>query len=567
MTLVAFERFFSIVFPFKKLVTKEIAKVIMVLLLAFCVTIGLAGCMAIGIYHKVHRVFSINANKSQLDNLSNQTQIKLHEIGLITQDKNKVRFFNILNETAANLSNTDEIIFGYRNLNENKILTIANKTLLTDDYVGNILDKKLNLYLKENFLVELFRIDEPNGLKKYYYSFREKEITLNELLASEGFREKRQVDLYDNMTSLWMPTNNCFPNDELISIKFFPYIRLFQNLVVVVCFTLIFVLYAFLCVVVSKRRHLKASRENYYKEILFRSKQNTIMSTLKSEVTISRNNSFLSCLSPNNPSSSIQNNIFPCDPTTNDLPSKNLNTLEETKLKLLSPNDLENKEWIKEHDVRETSLGSPSKNSDLKNMRELSLNSIQSVNNYEICMNTNRNKSTQTKNTSIANIKYSTNRKRSRRSTSEGKNKKSQTIEDFQVRKGFSECYNRDSENNNLFSLNNQTYRLNYNSFIANLKTAFMLFVVTLVMSIVYSPALLTSLGYIEYNPLHWNIIYINNAANPLIYSFLNSKFRKSLKNTFKYFSNWLSKKRRGRGEYEIEKIFITEIYLKKFNF
>jgi hypothetical protein len=72
------------------------------------------------------------------------------------------------------------------------------------------------------------------------------------------------------------------------------------------------------------------------------------------------------------------------------------------------------------------------------------------------------------------------------------------------------------------------------NSLVSNLKTAFMLFVVTLIMAIVYTPALLTSLGYINYNPLHWNIIYLNNAANPLVYSFLNANFRKSLRNRFR---------------------------------
>ncbi len=79
---------------------------------------------------------------------------------------------------------------------------------------------------------------------------------------------------------------------------------------------------------------------------------------------------------------------------------------------------------------------------------------------------------------------------------------------------------------------------LNYASIIlANMKTAFMLFVVTVIMAVVYTPALLTSLGYLPYNPIYWNIIYINNAINPLVYSFLNPNFRQSLRTTFsKYF-------------------------------
>lgn len=82
--------------------------------------------------------------------------------------------------------------------------------------------------------------------------------------------------------------------------------------------------------------------------------------------------------------------------------------------------------------------------------------------------------------------------------------------------------------------------RYSNSAILGNLKTAFMLFVVTIVMLIVYTPSLLTSLHIIEYNPIHWNIIYINNAANPIVYSFLNYNFRKNLKNTFKYCWNRL---------------------------
>lgn len=78
------------------------------------------------------------------------------------------------------------------------------------------------------------------------------------------------------------------------------------------------------------------------------------------------------------------------------------------------------------------------------------------------------------------------------------------------------------------------------NALLANLKTAFMLFVVTLIMAIVYTPSLLTSLHIIDYNPIHWNIIYINNAANPIVYSFLNYNFRKNLKTTLKFAWNRL---------------------------
>jgi cation transport ATPase len=116
----------------------------------------------------------------------------------------------------------------------------------------------------------------------------------------------------------------------------------------------------------------------------------------------------------------------------------------------------------------------------------------------------NNNKSTQTVSSTIAKIKYNQSLK-----------KPKVKIEDHDA-------------------LENANYNVSYsNTLLANLKTAFMLFVVTLIMAIVYTPALLTSMGYLAYNPIHWNIIYINNAANPLLYSFLNSNFRKSLKNFF----------------------------------
>ena len=81
---------------------------------------------------------------------------------------------------------------------------------------------------------------------------------------------------------------------------------------------------------------------------------------------------------------------------------------------------------------------------------------------------------------------------------------------------------------NSLSTDNKQITGGNYSqTLIANFKTAMMLFIVTLVMILVYTPALLTSLGIIRYNPIHWNIIYINNAANPIVYSFMNKNFRK----------------------------------------
>lgn len=65
---------------------------------------------------------------------------------------------------------------------------------------------------------------------------------------------------------------------------------------------------------------------------------------------------------------------------------------------------------------------------------------------------------------------------------------------------------------------------------IANLKTSLMLFIVTIIMILVYSPSLLISFQIIEYNVFLWNLVYINNASNPIVYSFFNPRFRNALK-------------------------------------
>lgn len=76
--------------------------------------------------------------------------------------------------------------------------------------------------------------------------------------------------------SQWMKTTNCFPNDQIIPLQYIAYLRLFQNLIVVVCFATIFILYALICVRVTRRRQLKADRDQHYKELLDRSKRNTM---------------------------------------------------------------------------------------------------------------------------------------------------------------------------------------------------------------------------------------------------------------------------------------------------
>ena len=56
----------------------------------------------------------------------------------------------------------------------------------------------------------------------------------------------------------------------------------------------------------------------------------------------------------------------------------------------------------------------------------------------------------------------------------------------------------------------------------ANLKTAAMLFVVTVVFVITYLPAFLMVLHLVPYNMIVFYLYFANNVANPVIYSFMN---------------------------------------------
>ena len=68
----------------------------------------------------------------------------------------------------------------------------------------------------------------------------------------------------------------------------------------------------------------------------------------------------------------------------------------------------------------------------------------------------------------------------------------------------------------------------------ANLKTAAMLFVVTVVFIITFCPAFLMANSVIPYNIIVFYMYFANNVANPVIYSFMNKNFRDDLKKLFK---------------------------------
>ena len=56
----------------------------------------------------------------------------------------------------------------------------------------------------------------------------------------------------------------------------------------------------------------------------------------------------------------------------------------------------------------------------------------------------------------------------------------------------------------------------------ANLRTAVMLFVVTVVFVITFLPAFLMALRLVPYNIVVFYFYFANNVANPFIYSFMN---------------------------------------------
>ena len=68
---------------------------------------------------------------------------------------------------------------------------------------------------------------------------------------------------------------------------------------------------------------------------------------------------------------------------------------------------------------------------------------------------------------------------------------------------------------------------------IANLKTAAMLFVVTAVFVITFLPASLISFRLVPYHIFVFYLYFVNNVANPFIYSFMNKNFRDQLRPLF----------------------------------
>lgn len=67
-------------------------------------------------------------------------------------------------------------------------------------------------------------------------------------------------------------------------------------------------------------------------------------------------------------------------------------------------------------------------------------------------------------------------------------------------------------------------------TFLANLRTALMLFVVTLVFIVTFTPGFLMTLDWLPFNMTIFYMYFANNCANPVIYSFMNRNFRADLR-------------------------------------
>jgi len=63
--------------------------------------------------------------------------------------------------------------------------------------------------------------------------------------------------------------------------------------------------------------------------------------------------------------------------------------------------------------------------------------------------------------------------------------------------------------------------RQSESTFLANLRTAATLFVVTVVFIITFTPGFLMSLDWLPWNTTVFYLYFANNVANPFIYSFM----------------------------------------------
>lgn len=76
---------------------------------------------------------------------------------------------------------------------------------------------------------------------------------------------------------------------------------------------------------------------------------------------------------------------------------------------------------------------------------------------------------------------------------------------------------------------------------VANIKTAFTLFIVTLVFIVAFLPSWLMALKCIQMNVIVFYTHYVYNVVNPLIYAFLNQNFKTELRRIVRCQNHWLN--------------------------
>ena len=77
--------------------------------------------------------------------------------------------------------------------------------------------------------------------------------------------------------------------------------------------------------------------------------------------------------------------------------------------------------------------------------------------------------------------------------------------------------------------MNNKALSIKEKTLLANIRTAVMLFVVTIVFLIAFLPAWLMASGLLAYNQVVFDMYFVYHTANPFIYAFMNKSFRDDL--------------------------------------
>jgi len=98
-----------------------------------------------------------------------------------------------------------------------------------------------------------------------HVDYSSQNFSYGKMLPSKGTISMSNFTIH---ASVWMATKNCFPNNKIISIRTFAMIRSFQNFLLFVNFTVIFVNYAMICIYISKRRNLKMQKLLHYRNVL-----------------------------------------------------------------------------------------------------------------------------------------------------------------------------------------------------------------------------------------------------------------------------------------------------------